>query len=595
MHKYFKLIKDNFAYISIGIILFVILILLNSSNTNTFIMMLVFTIVGLYSLLFVKHKNLEKSIHANQLSEPINGENILDSNIGYATIDDSFNIIDFNNRFLKESKYQGKTLLGQNLFNVLSTESFNILKDINQNGSFKRIIESPKSNKHQQSFHSLIIQSAVSASKKEYLVTYNNLSNSLKTEQELKAQFLIDKTTGLSTKSKLIDDLDHIKNPKFGANTLIYINIDGFNEISEYFGIDAGNKILSHVAKWLTQELPTTESQLYKLDLDSFAILITKRFNVIALDEYLKKISQEIEKENFYFKETALNISFTLGASHCKKDTVKCAYLALKDAQSLKRAYKIYDKNSQHEEQFIKNIKMNQTIKDAIVEDRVVPFFQPIYNLKTNEIEKFESLIRIQNKDDGYLKPADFLDTAKKSKLYLELSLTMIKNSFIKLQISQFPITINISVNDITDKKVSSFIYRKLNSSNLGHLITFEILESEQIDNYIKVINFIKKVKLLGCKVAIDDFGSGYSNFEQLLKLDVDYIKIDGSLIRDINTNKNSEIMTKSIISIAKDMGIQTIAEFVSSQEILDKVRLLGVDYAQGYHIGKPTPQLANI
>jgi diguanylate cyclase (GGDEF)-like protein len=589
MRNFFKFYENNFASISITIISLVIIILLSNSDTNTLAIMSLFVIVGLYILLFVKHLKLKISLNKNQLFESIDDKNI-QVNMAYATIDQSFKIIDFNNHFLKECNYEKKNLLGKNLFDILSTESINVLKDIEEHGNFKGIIESCRDK--QQNFHSLIIEPIKNQSKKEYIAKYNNLSNSLKTEQELKAQFLIDKTTGLATKSKLLDDLENIKNPKFGNNTLIYIHIDDFDEINEYFGMDAGNKILSHLASWLTNKLPTKNSTLYKLDLNSFAILITQRLNVVKLDDFLKKISHEIEKESFYFKKTELNLSFTLGASHCKTDMVKCTYLALKDAQNLKKSYKIYDKSCQHEERFVKNIKMSQNIKNAITENRVVPFFQPIYNLKTDKIEKFESLIRIQNKGSGYLKPIEFLDVAKKSKLYLSLSHSMIKSSFEKVESSNIPITINISIDDILDKRVSNFILRKLNNTNIGHLITFEILESEQIDNYVRVINFIKKIKILGCKVAIDDFGSGYSNFEQLLKLDVDYLKIDGSLIRNINTNKDNEIMTKSIVSFAKEMGIKTIAEFVSSKEIYDKVKLLGIDYAQGYHIGRPSPRL---
>jgi EAL domain-containing protein (putative c-di-GMP-specific phosphodiesterase class I) len=123
-------------------------------------------------------------------------------------------------------------------------------------------------------------------------------------------------------------------------------------------------------------------------------------------------------------------------------------------------------------------------------------------------------------------------------------------------------------------------------------MITFEIVESEKLRSTIKVINFVKKIRLIGAKVALDDFGSGYSNYEQLRDLEVDYLKIDGSLIRDIMTDRNSEIFTKSIINVAHDLGIQTIAEFVSSEEILEKVKTLGIDYVQGYHIGKPALNL---
>jgi diguanylate cyclase (GGDEF)-like protein len=588
----FKTFEENFAYISTGIILSVIIILfINSTQINTLAILSILTILILYILLYLQNNNLKKDLNKYNSSR-LNDDSYVYDHSGYnATVDAKFNITYFNQLFVKEFNLKEESILGKNLFQILQIDSKDIIKKINKNGSFKGVVETLTDDKKKQ--QSLILKPISSNSKKEYLVMSCDATNSLKSERELKEQFLVDKFTGLSTKMKLIDDIEHTPKQKIGANTLIYINIDSFDEINEYFGIDAGNKVLKYVANWLKKELPTSKAKLYKLDLDSFAIFTTQRISIPSLNDYLKKISTNIEKEDFNFKGTILNISFTIGAARCKKDIVKCSYLALKDAQNLKKSYKIYDKNSQYEDRFLKNIKMNQTIKDAITENRVVPFFQPIYNLKTDEIEKFESLIRIKNRSDGHLRPAEFLDIAKKSKLYLELSRSMIKSSFEALEISKFPITINISAEDIVDKRVSSFILRQLANSGLGHLITFEILESEQIDNHVKVINFIKKVKNLGCKVAIDDFGSGYSNFDQILKLNVDYLKIDGSLIKNIDTDKDSEIMTKSIVSFAKEMGIETIAEFVGNKAVFEKVKLLGIDYAQGYHIGKPSPQLA--
>jgi len=166
----------------------------------------------------------------------------------------------------------------------------------------------------------------------------------------------------------------------------------------------------------------------------------------------------------------------------------------------------------------------------------------------------------------------------------------MVTASFKRLEFMQKPITINIAIDDILNAKVSSFILRKLQKHPFPDLITFEILETNEILNYTKVSNFIKKIKAFNCSVAIDDFGSGYSNFEQVLKLDIDYIKIDGSLIKNIDTNKENEIVTKTIISFAKELGVKTIAEFVSNEAIFDKVKMLGIDYAQGYYIGKPAP-----
>ncbi len=578
MDEFLKIFNNNFAYISVSIILSAIIsLLLNSIGVNSYIIVSLFIATIIYYKFFINKQSQEREI--TQQNEPTTDNH-------YATFDEKFNITCFNKEFLAEHQSQNRTLLGKNLFEILHVDSKDILNTIKEHGSFKGVVESTKNDK--LSYHSLIIEPMIEDSKKEFFVISHNVTNSLMHDKKLKEQFLIDKLTSLSTKTKLLDDIDESKYSN-KANTLIYINIDSFDEVNEFFGLDAGNKIISHVASWLGERLPTPNSKLYKLDLNNFAILSSEKLTLLGLKEYLKKISIEIEKKNFYFKNTALNISFTLGAAHNKEDIVKCTYLALKDAQNLKKPYKIYTKSCNHEMRFLQNIKMTQIIKDAITEDRVVPFFQPIYNLKTQKVEKFESLIRIQSRNNVILRPSEFLDIAKKSKLYLSLSRSMIKSSFEKLDTLNFPITINISIEDILDKKVSSFILRRLNNTGNGHLVTFEIVESQEIESHIKVVNFIKKVKSLGCKIAIDDFGSGYSNFEQLLKLDIDYLKIDASLIKDIDTNRDSEIMTKSIISFAKEMGLKTIAEFVSTQSIFDKVKLLGVDYAQGYHIGKPS------
>lgn len=580
MDNFLKMFDDNFAYISVSILLSAIIaLLLNSIGVNAYIIVTIFIATIVYYKVFINKQQKNKEI--TQQSEPITDSH-------YATFDEEFNITCFNKEFLAEHRSQNRTLLGKNLFDILHISSKDILKTVKEHGNFKGVVESTKNNK--LSYHSLIIEPTTQEieSKKEFFVISHDVTNSLMRDKKLKEQFLVDKLTGLATKTKLLDDVEESKY-SCKTNILIYINIDSFDEVNEFFGLDAGNKIISHVASWLEERLPTADSKLYKLDINNFAILSTQKLTLLNLKEYLKKISIEIEKKNFYFKNTALNISFTLGAAYNKVELVKCTYLALKDAQNLKKPYKIYSRSCNHEMRFLQNIKMTQIIKDAITENRVVPFFQPIYNLKTNKIEKFESLIRIQSRNNIILKPDEFLDIAKKSKLYLSLSRSMIKSSLEQLESLKFPITINISIEDMLDKKVSSFILRNLNYTKNGHLITFEIVESEEIKNHIKVVNFIKKVKFLGCKIAIDDFGSGYSNFEQLLKLDIDYLKIDASLIKDIDTNRDSEIMTKSIISFAKEMGLKTIAEFVSTQAVFDKVKLLGVDYAQGYYIGKPS------
>ncbi len=427
--------------------------------------------------------------------------------------------------------------------------------------------------------------------KAEYMIRCNDITSYIMTEAELKNQLFLDQYTHLPTRLQLVDDLKQpIKHKGTHAQTLLYIQIDSYEEINEFFGIDTGHKLLKDIALWLQENVPTKNTKVYKFDHNNFAMHTSSRINLADLETYLRHLNSKISNENFLIRETSHDISLTIGVARGKSNLLKHAYLALKEAQRTNKSYKIFNKNNIQEEKYLQNIETNKNIKQALADDRIVPFFQPILNIKTNEIEKFESLMRIQNKDNTYQRPAEFLELSKQSKLYPELTKAMITGSLKRLEFLQQPITINISIDDITNSRVSSFILRKLQRHPFAHLITFEILETNEILNYTKVANFIKKIKTFNCSVAIDDFGSGYSNFEQVLKLDIDYIKIDGSLIKNIDTNKENEIVTKTIITFAKELGVKTIAEFVSSEAIFDKVKLLGIDYAQGYYIGKPAP-----
>lgn len=150
------------------------------------------------------------------------------------------------------------------------------------------------------------------------------------------------------------------------------------------------------------------------------------------------------------------------------------------------------------------------------------------------------------------------------------------------------------SCHSTTGKESNNFnelLTRRIRNNNLK--ITFEILESIRIENYAEVSQFIKNVKEYDCKVAIDDFGSGYPTLAHILNLDVDYLKIDASLIKNLDTDKNSQIVVETIVGFANKLGIKTIAEFVHSKEVFDKVVEMGIDYSQGYYITEPKPNIS--
>ena len=589
-------IKQSFIaftryYLLAIITLFFVLFLSQKPNFIIATMGISLTLVSFYILLKVKDlqyrtKLLLQVFSSTKEQEPHDEEG------AFAKFDKNFNITYVSKEFIN--------ILGiddGNLLDILKSTSLDtkILQKlalaIKKNHTFNEILELNIVN--QTLFIDTFVYKVANhhLTKAEYIIRCNDITSYIVTEAELKNQLFLDQFTKLPTRLQLIDDLRQSnKRRTTHAQTLFYVQIDSYEEINEFFGIDTGHKLLKEIAQWLQENVPTKNTQVYKFDHNNFAMYTSSRINLADLEVYLRHINTKINNENFSIHETNHDISFTIGIARGKTNLLKHAYLALKEAQKTNKTYKIFNKKNSQEEKYLQNIQINKNIKKALADNRIVPFFQPILNIHTNEIEKYESLMRIQNEDNSYQRPADFLEVSKQSKLYPELTKAMVTGSLKRLEFLQHPITINISIDDILNSRVANLILRKLQKHPFSHLVTFEILETNEILNYTKVANFIKKIKALNCTVAIDDFGSGYSNFEQVLKLDIDYIKIDGSLIKNIDTNKENEIVTKTIITFAKELGVKTIAEFVSTEAIFEKVKILGIDYAQGYYIGKPAP-----
>lgn len=235
-------------------------------------------------------------------------------------------------------------------------------------------------------------------------------------------------------------------------------------------------------------------------------------------------------------------------------------------------------------------IKTIKTIKRALDSSLVVPFYQPIVDNRDNKTIKYECLVRIVE-DGNIIPPMDFLPIAKQVKLYQDITKEVIRIAFSDFEKLKTPFSINLSINDIENEKTTAYIYKKLKENRgVGENLTFEILESEQIENYDQIREFIKSVKEYGVKVAIDDFGSGFSNFDHVTKMGVDYLKIDGSLISDLPNSKEKQMTVETIVDLAKKLGIKTIAEFVGSKEVYEVVKAKGVNCSQGFYFGKPQP-----
>jgi EAL domain-containing protein (putative c-di-GMP-specific phosphodiesterase class I) len=235
-----------------------------------------------------------------------------------------------------------------------------------------------------------------------------------------------------------------------------------------------------------------------------------------------------------------------------------------------------------------KNIQTASIIKDALEHSRVVAYFQPIIDNRTESIAKYETLVRLIDAEGNILTPFHFLEAAKKSDLYPHITLKMLEYAFSFLEANAYDITINLSILDIEQTPTRKAIFHLLEQhKHNASRVVFELLEDENVHDLRIVKLFVERVKSYGAKIAIDDFGAGYSNYERLLEYQPDILKIDGSLVRDIVTDSYSYSVVKSIVTFAKEQHLQTVAEYIENKEIFTIIKELDIDYSQGHYFGK--------
>jgi diguanylate cyclase (GGDEF)-like protein len=402
--------------------------------------------------------------------------------------------------------------------------------------------------------------------------------------QKLYEQLYSDSLTSLLNRKALLRDMQKLQYP-----IIVLIDIDAFRSINDLYGEHIGDLVLVSLTKILKDFSANLECEAYRVAPDTFALLKDDELMFEKCEDIVASLIQYINEHPIYIKEyeIVIRINVTIGISDKKIDTLETADMALKKAKLDRLPFLIYKDEYNLDKAYQNDIKWTRIIKKAIEDNSVTPYYQPIVD-KDKNIVKYETLMRIV-KDDNIYAPFLFLNISKKVKLYSQLEKMVITKAFEKAKTCQTHISINVSIEDIVNSEFIDFLEHDLISKKIAHLITFELLESESITDYKKVISFIDRVKKLGCKIAIDDFGSGYSNFAYLLKLKPDYIKIDGSSVKNIHTDENSYLITKTINDFAHNLGIKTIAEFVHCEEVFTILKELGVDEFQGFYFSEPT------
>jgi len=465
---------------------------------------------------------------------------------------------------------------------LLGTTVF-VLLYMNINKDLFRLIEYFKSlikyNKYKQFKDKLVY--------KEFNFLKDQINHTIsvikKYQVELKKKLYLHPLTKLHNRTRFLEYVAAHKNVP-----IILINVDKFREINSVFGIKLGDKLIKQIANRLKGLRKKYKFHLFHLDIDEFALIPKDNFSKEELEEYVKRIINKLE-EPYNMQNNEIAIRFRSGISFYSRDYVS-AEMALSRTKDLKKDIVFDEKISDIKENYKDNIKWLKKLKWAIENNKIIPFYQPIVD-KNKNIVKYEALVRMIDEDERVISPYFFLDIAKKSRLYNEITKIMLDKVIENIK-KDYKISINISLEDIEEKSIKDYILLKLKECKQRENLTIEIVENEDLRESTLTKEFLNKIKALGAEVYIDDFGSGYANFDYLLKLNADGVKIDGSLIKNILNNKNNEIIVKTIINFAKETNIKVIAEFVENKEIFEKLKSLGVDYFQGYYFSPPTKEI---
>nr|WP_314090792.1 EAL domain-containing protein [uncultured Campylobacter sp.] len=412
--------------------------------------------------------------------------------------------------------------------------------------------------------------------------------------KELQNEALKDKLTGLGSYFALTQRME-----QGSGGMIIYININNFMDFRFFYKTKTVDAIIASFATTLQLCIDTykIDANIYRVQFDEFCIW----YGGDDAERVVRKFIDYFKANNLYItvegaREFIPNIKITIGVS-LPQDTPQTnrltqAMLAHHEAKQNGETVQFYTENSHIEQQYYHNQIMSRTIENALYNDTVIVECQPIYDVSGEmaRVKYYEVLVRLIDENGKIRYPGEFLDIAKKISLYNDITKKVVEHVFRLVEkFTNTSFSMNLSSSDIANESIRELIEKKLRVCSRPEHVYFEILESEGVDDYKIVNDFINKIRAYDCKISIDDFGSGYSNYYRILELDIDTIKIDGSIIKKLPFDQNARYLLQTIIDFAGRQGYNVVAEFVSSEEILAEIKKFGIKYAQGFLLGKPT------
>ncbi len=388
-------------------------------------------------------------------------------------------------------------------------------------------------------------------------------------------------------------------------SVLLFIDIDQFKIINDTSGQVAGDQLLTQIGALIKKELTETDT-LARMGSDEFAVLF-ENCSLSKAEQRAEKIRLAIKQFRYFYKEKLFDLAISIGVVRIESqindfsDIMGKADLACNIAKELGgnriHVYHSSDKNTAKRED---ELQWVSRINRALEEDQFLLYRQLILPLHDDPADEqhFEILLRLQDESGKIISPFFFIPAAERYNLMSKIDRWVIKNALLKMAVvhaNQIQPTLSCSINlsgqSFCEPGFVEFVMEQIRKSGVAaENICFEITETAAVSNLAQAVNFIKTLKKIGCKFSLDDFGSGMSSFTYLKNLPVDYLKIDGYFVKNMLEDKIDHAMVASINQIGQVMGLKTIAEFVENEAIMQELKVMGIDYGQGYGLGKPEP-----
>lgn len=397
-------------------------------------------------------------------------------------------------------------------------------------------------------------------------------------------RIFMDEQSGLYNSAKFAFDNGDNK-----FNKICMVSVEKGDVLKSYYGEQAHREIMNENLRLICSFFGESDFNFYRYNENTIVIA--------ARDYYDRKKFQKLVR-TFYldcgsFCVESLGITCLNNVAVVMDEydmLMEKASSTLINGEKNGQRYTVYKSALQSSFKISEEMKWVEIVSDAIKNNRVVPYFQPIYDNVEKKVTKFEALMRIIGRNGELYSPGQFLEIAKDYKLYPQMSMQMLTKVFNLFSNRREIVSVNMSAYDINSEEMKRNIYELIGRIPNPENFIFEIVESEELKDYEMVSDFVGKLNENGIKIAIDDFGSGYSNLVELARLEPDYIKIDGEIVRNINSSTIHKIIAETIVYMTSKLKTELVAEYVENYELQQTIIDMHIRYSQGYLFSKPLP-----